>query len=168
MTLLPFQVSNINTSFSEYSLGLDVEDLDKLYPLYFCKKNKCSIIYADKQQEEYEKLLQAKLKLKEIYSDQTNLNLGLMETATKEDATKSKESLEKETYFDKKEEYYVDAIMQEINPKFSIIPTGLYKTIVAVSEPQHIKGTGISLENFLFTSIIRYCSKMENKIQDCL
>jgi len=135
--------------FSDVSLGLDVEDLDKLYPLYFCKKNKCSIIYADKQQEDYDKLLQAKLKLKEIYSDQTNLNLGMMEAATKEDATKSKESIERETYFDKKEEYYVDAIMQEINPKFSIIPTGLYKTIVAVSEPQHIKGIPLDWKVFI-------------------
>ena len=143
MISLLFQVHNtIHEFFSSYFsiIGLDVENLDKLYPLYFCKKNKCSIIYADKQQEDYDKLLKAKLKLKEIYSDQTNLNLGLVEAANKEDLTKSDDQIEKETYYDKKEEFYVDAIMQEINPKFSIIPTGLYKTVVAVSEPKHIKG----------------------------
>jgi len=142
--------------------GLDVENLNKLYPLYFCQKNKCSIIYADKQQEDYDKLLQAKLKLKEIYSDQTNLNLGVVEAANKQDLTKSDDQIERETYYDKKEEFYVDAIMQEINPKFSIIPTGLYKTVVAVSEPQHIKGNFLNEFGFKLISPIRYCSKMEN------
>jgi len=54
---------------------------------------------------------------------------------------KSEEEIKKEIFFDRREDNYVDAIMQHVNPKFSIIPQGMYKTIVAVTGPEHMKGT---------------------------
>lgn len=119
-----------------------VDALDKLYPIYFCKKNKCKIIYADKPQEEYDMLVEAKLKLKDMYSEtaKEGIDVSLMETTKKEELAKSKEDIEKEVYFDRREEYFVDSLMKEINPKFSMIPSSLYKTVVGITEPQHLKG----------------------------
>ena len=99
-------------------------------------------MYADKPQEEYDRLFNAKQKLKELYKEKPANDIGvtLITEEQNQELAKSEEQLEKEVYTDKKEENFVELIMQEINPKFSILPGSLYKTVVAVTEPQHLRG----------------------------
>lgn len=141
-----------------------IDLLDKLYPVYFCRKNRCKVVYGERPQEEYERVLDAKLKLKEIYKEANQgFNLGVVESATKEDLAKSKEEIEKEVLFDRKEEQFVDSIMKEINPKFSIVPSALYKTIVAITEPQHLKGNSLTFFN-INNGLSRYRFTLENQV----
>lgn len=48
------------------------------------------------------------------------------------------EDIENEVRNDKRDEFYVDQIMKEMEPKFNLIPGAMYKTIVGVAEPSHI------------------------------
>lgn len=52
----------------------------------------------------------------------------------------TKEEIYKEVFFDETESLFVDTIMKEMTPKFSIIPDVPYKTIVGVARPENIEG----------------------------
>jgi hypothetical protein len=128
-------------------IGLNFEQLENLYPLYFCKKNKCRVIYADKPEEEYRRMIDAKLKLQEIYksNQKPEINLELVNAAPSQELNKSKEQIEKEILIDRREEFFVDSIMQQMQPKFNVMPGSLYKTVVAVTQPEHLRGNSIFL-----------------------
>ena len=123
-------------------IGLRFDLLEKLYPIYFCKKNKCRIIYADKPEEEYKRMLDAKLRLQEMYksNQKPEINLELVNVTPVQELNKSKEELEKEILVDRREEFFVDSIMQQMQPKFNVLPGSLYKTVVAVTDPSHLRG----------------------------
>ena len=46
----------------------------------------------------------------------------------------------KEVFYDETENVFVDTIMKELAPKFSIIPDVPYKTIVGVAKPENLEG----------------------------
>ena len=95
------------------------------------------MICGDKDAEEQEKIFQAKLKLAEIVeSEQAD------GTVKKIDEKKKKE-IEDNLRQELKtgcQEHYVEKIMEEMNPKFSILPQTVYKTIVGVVEPGNLDG----------------------------
>lgn len=55
----------------------------------------------------------------------------------------------KEDLSKKREEFYVDRIMEKMNPKFSVIPQSMYKTIVGVVDNENLNGKQIMLRTFL-------------------
>ena len=75
-----------------------------------------------------------------------DINPQLAQTTPTQELTKTKEEIEKEILVDRREEFFVDSIMQQMQPKLNIIPGSLYKTVVAVTDPKHLKGMIISIK----------------------
>lgn len=56
------------------------------------------------------------------------------------DKIKTNEELYNEVYFEEREQFYVDNLMEALTPKIKLMPEAPYKTIVGVVSPKHTKG----------------------------
>ena len=56
------------------------------------------------------------------------------------DQIKTNEELYNDVYFEEREQFFVDNLMDALTPKIKLMPEAPYKTIVGIVAPQHIKG----------------------------
>lgn len=87
-------------------------------------------------------MFEAKLKLKEATnSGKVGIPEHLQELYTQygmEDLEKSEEDLRRDVYIKRRSEVFVEKLMSDLTPQFSLLPDVPYKVIVGVVEPEQL------------------------------
>ena len=136
--------------------NIDLNIIENLYCLDFCAKRKCKILLCGRHSEENEKIYQVIYIISIIFHNIEGFNIFLIKarvalTEGKKDSNflsdigngnqnLTKEEIHKEVFFEETESLFVETIMKEMTPKFSIIPDVPYKTIVGVTKPENLEG----------------------------